>query len=464
MRKCLLLVLAIFVNLITNAQTFYVSSTEGSNMYDGLSDKTPKHDLAGIPKEGVTILLKCGDVFWGGISGYKNCTIASYGEGDRPVICGFKVLVNPNAWIEIGNGRWYLELDNTDNFRGNVEKKQDASYNNIGFIYDCKQDKIYGRNLKDLDSLKREMDFFTSNSFTLQDVKDHPFDKVYVTSEKNPSAYGNLCFPMYQSGVSDMTNCVIKGIAVAGFSRTGMVRLNGCLVEDCQIDLIGGAILLGYTKRARYGNGVELWYNRCDNVIRDCLISRTYDCATTIQANGDIKSNPQNNHIVNNRIYKCRQAFEHFMNPSDEKLVLYDDCEFSGNICYMMGENEFDSPEMRDCNILSYENKAKPIIIKKNVFFGGNHLDGSGIDDGMTDNTIYLYQGQYLYTRHWYKTPNTIIASDIQTIEQYRSITHDNSNIVVLKRKSIKAWWIDRRIRRKVGWKPVELHLERILD
>lgn len=440
-----------------------MSSSEGSDENDGLTDQNPKRDLSGIPKENVTILLKCGDVFWGGISGYKNCTLSSYGKGERPVICGFKVLVNTSAWNDEGYGLWSIDLCRSEDFRGNVEKKFDTTFNNIGFIYDPSNDRLFGRNVDALESMRDEMDFFTTSYYSKEDIEAHPFGIVTVKSARNPSELGNLCFPAAQYGVDRMTNCTIKGIAIVGFSLFGMVHLTGCYVEDCQIDMIGGAVQIGHNTRTRYGNGIELWYQYCDNTIINNLISRTYDCALTIQASGDIKSNPRNNHFVNNRIYKCRQAFEHFMNSSNGALIQYENCEFSGNTCYLMGDNEFDCPEGRDCNILSYENKAKPITISNNVFFGGNHLDGTGLDEGMENNTVFLYVDQYLHTIHWHSNKNTILSQSEDSVERYRIVAKDASRIVILTRGSVRANWIERRIRRKVSWKPVNLHLESII-
>lgn len=446
-----------------NSQTYYVSSSQGSNVNDGLTPQTPKKDLCDVPKEGVSILLKRGDVFWGNMSGYTNCTISSYGFGDRPVICGFKVLVNPDAWKFEGNQLWSLDLRNTTDFRGAIEKEPSNTINNIGFIYDPLHNRVFGRNLRSTDLLTQEMDFYTSSYFTTQDIKEHPFGTVIVKSTKNPAEMGCLCFPIAANGLSDMRNCRIQGLAIVGFSRNGIIHIQNCTVENCQIDLIGGGIFTGFQYWVRAGNGVELWYTYCDNTITNCIISRTFDCATTIQANGVIRSNPRNNRFVGNRIYKCRQAFEHFLNPSDNTLWQYDNCEFSNNICYLMGDNEFDSPELRDCNILSYENDPKEVIIRNNTFFGGNHLDGSGFSGGMNGNIIFIYEDQYLYTRHWGKDSPLITCENDDAIFLYREAIEDNSDIVVLKRGSLKARIIEWRIRRRVNWKPIRLHFEKWL-
>ena len=443
------------------AGTYYVSSTLGSNDNDGLTEQTPRKDFFGIPKKDVTIRLKCGDVFWGGLSGYTDCRICSYGRGARPVLCGFKVLANPAAWQEAGDGLWQLDLSNNSDFEGNTGT-DGPTVNNIGFIYDASADRLYGRNVVYADSLCREMDFCTSSHFSAKEVEAHPFRTVTVKRAGNPSELGPLCFPVYGSGMEKMVRCEIEGIAVVGFSLMGMHQLYDCTVTDCQIDLIGGGIQIGYGSLARLGNGVELWDGCCGNTITRCLISRTYDCATTIQANGAVKSDPYNNIFVNNRIYRCRQAFEHFINPADGSARMYFNCSFSGNVCYEMGENEFNCPEARDCNILSYENDAKSISIKDNVFFGANHLDGTGIAEGMSGNTIYVYRDQYLYTRHWHRDKKTIISGDSDSVRNYRDLSFDNSRIVVLRRGSLRARMAGNRIRRQVGWSPVDLHLERL--
>lgn len=450
--RLLSLLLWVLVSCPLHGTCYYVSSSQGSDSHDGLSELTPKKSLAGIPRKDVTIRFKCGDVFWGGISGYTDCCIESYGKGARPVICGFKVLIKPQAWRSLGNGRWVLDLSNDAIFAGNVAE-YDKEINNVGFIYDAWHDRLYGRRVMSPDSLRREMDFYTSDYFKT----------VVVKSLANPLTLGNLCFPTYQSGVERMSNCSIRGLAIVGFSKMGMERLSNCIVEDCQIDLIGGAIQIGHNKLARYGNGIELWDNCCGNTIKNCLISRTYDCATTIQANGKVMSDPRDNRFIGNRIYKCRQAFEHFINPDDGSLRQYVNCEFSENYCYNMGDNEFGCPEARDCNILSYENLEKPITIKDNVFFGANHLDGTGISTGMSGNTVYLFQDQYLYTRHWADDKRTIFSHEERAVERFKKMTRDESRIVILKRGSLRAKMIEMSMRRRINWTPVDLHLEQLL-
>ena len=450
--------------LYAQGECYYVSSSKGSNDNDGMSELSPKKDLTEVPKKNVTIRLKCDDVFFGGVSGYNNCIIESYGKGNRPVICGFKVLVNTSAWKSLGNELWELDLTRLENFRGNTESVQDEAYNNIGFIYNPKDDKLYGRNKESVVKLEKDMDFYTSSYYSKKDINDHPFKSIIIKYSGNPSELGNLCFPMYQIGISSMINCELKRVAVVGFSYMGIAYVMGCKVDDCQIDMIGGAIQVGYGIRARFGNGIEFWDGFNDNIVTNCLISRTYDCATTIQANGIINDFPRNNQFIGNRIYKCRQAFEHFINPSDGSVIQYDNCEFSNNICYLMGDNEFDCPEKRDCNILSYENKTKSITIRNNTFFGSNHISGSSVGKGMKGNTVYVYNDQYIYTQPWDNPLYHITGNREDAVESYRKIIHDDSRIVVLQRGGLRAYFIGNRIKRKIGWKPVNLHLERIIN
>ncbi len=443
---------------------YYVSSSQGNDELDGLTPRTAKRHIAAVPKKNVCVRLKSGDIFFESLSGFTDSSIEKYGNGSKPVLCGFKILKNPRAWQRVGNDIWSIDLSNVSDFTGyGIEEPTNVQLNNIGCIYDFAHDKVYGHIVRRVDSLKRDGDIFTNEYHDAEVVKNHPFRTVYFQYQNNPSTLGNLCFSMASHGVSSMRNCVLKGIAVAGFSKHGMCALNDCLVEDCQIDIIGGAIQVGYEKFVRYGNGIELWANCSNNTITDCLISRTYDTGSTIQATGNFKSCPKNNRFVGNRFYHCRQAFEHFLNPSDKSVLSYVGCEFSNNICYEMGINEFSSPEIRDCNLLSYENVQKDFSITNNIFYGAAYYDGVFVSHSIKKNTVYIYPDQYLRTAHWVQNKNTIMSSDSLGVARYKQLTDDDSEFIVLKRNSRQARTIGKRILKLVGWKRERLPLDKII-
>lgn len=119
-----------------------------------------------------------------------------------------------------------------------------------------------------------------------------------------------------------------------------------------------------------------------------------------------------------------------------------------------MGNNEFSSPEPRDCNILSYETRKKTIDIYNNVFFGGNHMYGSWKNLGKQHNTIYLYADQYLFNTHWKDGFEALLAGDRCMRMEHVALTADSSIFIVLKRGSADEVRIKRKILRQVSWKP----------
>lgn len=471
--KTLLIVFAI-VSLITNAtaqgvkltdemKTYYISSSIGDDQNDGLSEDAPKASINSIKeKQNVKILLKRGDVFYERMYSYNNCLIGSYGtDKTQPVLCGFKILTNPSAWKRVEKDVWVLSLAQESNFKG-LGIKQSAiksTMNNVGLIYDSKRDKVYGHLVKSYDLLETDGDFFMTGEHRQEYFDNHSFDTLYWRTTTDPRTLGELCFSTYSNGISSIRNCTIRDIAIAGFSIHGIAGCYDCCIENCQIDLIGGATFVrDRDPWCRYGNGIELWANNNGNLIDGCLISRTFDCATTIQGSPAKPVVVKDNHFINNRIYHCRQAFEHFLlDQGTEGHSDYENCSFESNICYEMGENEFSSPESRDANILSYETGPRSIIIKNNTFFGAPYVCGYNFGKGMTGNTVYVYPDQYLNHYHGKRNYATIDAKTSYDVQAYSQRTSDNSEITILKRGSWKSKRIGKRILKKIGWKPVKV-------
>lgn len=440
--------------------TYYISSTLGDDNNDGLTIKTPKKHLSAIVKrDNVCVRLKRDDVFFEQLQGFSSSVIESYGSGAKPVLCGFKVLITPGDWIyDDANCCWRIDLKKTDSFSGILKGDiQDKYFNNIGFLYDASKDKVYGHRVRTIGDLKEESDFFISSHFCNDSISDDTFRYLWWKTNKKPNNCGRLCFSTPLVGVRRMFSCTIRDISVVGFCF-GFTNCHHSVIENCQIDLIGGSVQIGYPNWVRYGNGIEFWGNTKNAIVRNCLISRTYDCGTTIQGGGEFITSPENIHITNNRFYHCRQAFEFWLNPSNDYKAGFINCSFTGNVCYYMGENEFSSPENRDANLLCYDRYPKPIVIEYNTFWGASHFCGSHFPDGMRNNQVYINDGQYLsYYNAKYKPVYVKSQSDI---EIYRMQSGDNSSIYVLSHKQKKK--IEKILRKKVGWKRISLHLERL--
>ena len=422
----------------------YVSSSSGDDSNDG-SMKSPLKTFAKIPKENARILLKKGDVFYEPLSGLSNCVVDSYGKGSKyPEICGLKLLKNPDAWEDMGNGVWRLDMNKTENFYGrNLEiTKGNFQLNNLGALYDAASDTVYGHKVKKLEMLEKDWDITTGEIYKPKDIDAESYRWLYVKLGKNPSSDGaKLGILTYGNGVSGLKNCTVRNIAIKGFGRHGLTGSFGGKVENVKIDLIGGSTQVGYRTWVRLGNGIEFWISGSPssnnrNHVSGCTISRTYDCGSTIQGiveKGEIVASDIT--FTGNKFYRCRQAFEHFLSNRSNGRSEYINCHFEGNFAWEMGENEFSTPEPRDNNFLTYDNKRKGMIIKNNVCYGSGIYAGTrGWAEHFGENTFYVEQGKHnlLFVYPWGKQGIEIPSNSEADIQKYRETLGDTTSKIIL--------------------------------
>lgn len=422
----------------------YVSSSAGDDSNDG-SMKSPLKTFAKIPKENARILLKKGDVFYEPLSGLSNCVVDSYGKGSKyPEICGLKLLKNPDAWEDMGNGVWRLDMNKTENFYGrNLEiTKGNFQLNNLGALYDAASDTVYGHKVKKLEMLEKDWDITTGEIYKPKDIDAESYRWLYVKLGKNPSSDGaKLGILTYGNGVSGLKNCTVRNIAIKGFGRHGLTGSFGGKVENVKIDLIGGSTQVGYRTWVRLGNGIEFWISGSPssnnrNHVSGCTISRTYDCGSTIQGiveKGEIVASDIT--FTGNKFYRCRQAFEHFLSNRSNGRSEYINCHFEGNFAWEMGENEFSTPEPRDNNFLTYDNKRKGMIIKNNVCYGSGIYAGTrGWAEHFGENTFYVEQGKHnlLFVYPWNKQGIEIPSNSETDIQKYRETLGDTTSKIIL--------------------------------
>lgn len=422
----------------------YVSSSAGDDSNDG-SMKSPLKTFAKIPKENARILLKKGDVFYEPLSGLSNCVVDSYGKGSKyPEICGLKLLKNPDAWEDMGNGVWRLDMNKTENFYGrNLEiTKGNFQLNNLGALYDAASDTVYGHKVKKLEMLEKDWDITTGEIYKPKDIDAESYRWLYVKHDKNPSSDdAELGILTYGNGVSGLKNCTVRNIAIKGFGRHGLTGSFGGKIENVKIDLIGGSTQVGYRTWVRLGNGIEFWISGSPssnnrNHVSGCTISRTYDCGSTIQGiveKGEIVASDIT--FTGNKFYRCRQAFEHFLSNRSNGRSEYINCHFEGNFAWEMGENEFSTPEPRDNNFLTYDNKRKGMIIKNNVCYGSGIYAGTrGWAEHFGENTFYVEQGKHnlLFVYPWNKQGIEIPSNSEADIQKYRETLGDTTSKIIL--------------------------------
>ena len=293
-----------------------------------------------------------------------------------------------------------------------------------------------------LEMLEKDWDITTGEIYKPKDVNAESYRWLYVKLGKNPSSDGaKLGILTYGNGVSGLKNCTVRNIAIKGFGRHGLTGSFGGKIENVKIDLIGGSTQVGYRTWVRLGNGIEFWISGSPssnnrNHVSGCTISRTYDCGSTIQGiveKGEIVASDIT--FTGNKFYRCRQAFEHFLSNRSNGRSEYINCHFEGNFAWEMGENEFSTPEPRDNNFLTYDNKRKGMIIKNNVCYGSGIYAGTrGWAEHFGENTFYVEQGKHnlLFVYPWNKQGIEIPSNSEADIQKYRETLGDTTSKIIL--------------------------------
>ena len=434
------------------ASEVYVSSTYGDDANDGSRDK-PLKTFAKIPKKDARIFLRKGDVFYEPLAGLENCVVDSYGRGSKkPLVCGLRIIKNPSAWENMGGGIWRLDMDKTENFAGRNPPAKDRGklFNNIGGIYDMSTDELHGRVLRKHSDLKEDWDMIVSSEFRREKVTPETFRYLHLKLGRNPAEFGSLALIAYGNGISGLRNCTVRNVAIKGFGRHGLTGCRGGRIENLEIDLIGGSVLVGFPNWVRLGNGIEFWINspssgsNIHNRVTGCVISRTFDCGSTIQGRAQKGKNVAEDIVfTGNKYYRCRQAFEHFLTNRADGKSAYEDCRFVGNFAWESGNNEFSTPEPRDNNFLTYDRYRKGMVIRNNVCYGSGIYAGTrGWATDFGDNVFYVEQGKHnlVFVYPWGKQGLTIPANGEADIKKYReTIGDETSKIIIVPESEVES-------------------------
>lgn len=418
----------------------YISSSEGDDSNPGTLLK-PLKSLSALRDEdrvNTCILLKAGDVFFDRLKNLQNCEIGKYGLGENPVMCGLFMLKDIEAWEYMGNDVWRLDFSKYKNFSGYQysSRTKTNQTGNVGLIYSYEDDHIYGHLVKSQEELLNDGDFFTSDVFAKDQITQETFHYLYFKWHEHPRALGNLCFVSGSYGVVNLRNCNMHDVSIVGFGYNAITSIDSTTIKNCSVDLIGGSILIGYGKWIRFGNGIEVNVSngpRFNVLVDSCMISRTYDTATTIQGSRKKIESPGNIHFTNNIIIHCRQGFEWYMNAvgSDPE---YNDCSFQHNTMLLCGDNMFNIPStMNDCCFLCQDIAFRHIEISDNICVGGNYLCTYQHYNLLHDNIVYLYPKMFLlHQKHG--ELGTIYPKSESDVLAYKDIVHDDSRIFYVEK------------------------------
>lgn len=228
--------------------TYYISSLNGNDNHDGMSEKTPFCSLKKISQiklnPGDRILLEKGSVFCGEYLHIKNCgdiagdtiEIASYGTGNSmPCIAAD------------GSGIWYQDfgtpLDNAcHQYKGDVSSAV--------LLYDCENIVIRDIEITNRDSEKTPDEYSAAHKIDrtgLAVVAQNrgTLHNIVVDGLFVHDVNGNVYNKHMNNGGIYMTS-----LKPADESRTGIARYDGVTVRNCFLKRVSRwGIAVGYTYR-----------------------------------------------------------------------------------------------------------------------------------------------------------------------------------------------------------------------
>ena len=371
-------------------QTEYFVSANGTG--DGTNNSNPI-SIRDLNEKTITsdtvIHFKKGDVFYDQLklqttsTTSPHITLDSYGtESSNPIFSQARLVKSSSAWHETATHNvWAINLDPSitdyDNLFGGTKGEYYENINNIGFIYDMEENKLYGKRCSSIDELKN-----SGTNFAF--CPDSNNSKIlYVYCDENPYDYiPNMCLALDKTILNIDSNTTISNLdfkfggahaialkVVQNSNNNEFISCSGenIKIQNCNIDCIGGSYQssTGY----RLGNGIELLIFGSNVQILNNKISNCFDTATTLQGDNGFWNNVK---ISGNTFIHNSQAFEVWSSLDPDKPNYNDgaghsmnNITFSNNICIEQGRG-WGYDERPD------KEKACDIMIK-NMKFDNNH-------------------------------------------------------------------------------------------
>ncbi len=387
--------------------TYYISCA-GNDCADGLSPETAWQTTENLSKRiqgGDTVLLRCGDTFYGtivlpdGIDSEHRTILSSYGTGDKPKICLYKLVTKAEAWEEVSPLIWRVNLANTEQYCGNIYT-EDA---NVGFLF--LNGSIYGDKRFVRSELRNYWQFYCEDPY------------VYVCSNQNPQKYADTIGFAVGNGIRLGDHSAVYGVDVFGGGCHGISGgVCDAVISDCDIHDFGGAHLRTDPRtHVRFGNGVEFWCRGRDILVEKNRIYNIYDVGVTMQGFPVPGDGWENVVFHDNIFWGNEQTFEIWTHNQEGGEGIRS-CKFSHNLCLDAGRGW--SHEVRPdrdagvhlllyATLCSYHN----ILVEDNIFCDPRtalYYKSHGEPDGKLpadyvtrNNRLYLRQDAFLMNRSY---------------------------------------------------------------
>lgn len=415
---------------------WYIDTENGNNSNNGHTKAAPLKDLSKFYYQGVsTPVLKHGDIvlikrnsvfneddthriYTNNYSQqrHEKVLISTYGEGDNPVFTAHKILDKVNLEEHTTN------IYKVDLSTPLITEGIDTTDNNIAFIYDKINDKIYSDRKFNLQDLQENMQFFIDEDILyiyIEDIDNIP-NKLYLPVNKTPLVTdANLI-------IENMTFTLTGKHGIQTSSDSGNYNI---VVRNCKFEKIGGSL---YTGTTRYGNGFECYGQGTDITVENCIFTDIYDTGVTIQGQG---ASFRNITFKHNIFKRCTQPCEQWADNSTYGGAGYVNCMFSDNLCLLSGYGfgnigrqngyAFILNNLTNLSNTEYTIKNNIFYKSKDGIYNLTSLEGTSVK--FLDNKIYGYSNQVINNQYEDLT--------MQNAEEYKNTVKQDitSDFIVLE-------------------------------
>lgn len=265
-----------------NRKTYYIAP-DGDDDNSGLSIYYPKktvNSLSGV--NNINILFECGKTY-NFDSSFKvgsNVTIASFGEGSKPIIRFYQKL--DNNFSKVADNIYVTDLKKYNSLYNGLKNKSDC---NIGHL--LINNNINWKRIVFSSDEEYSNDLLYKNRDNLSWVVDYKNGLLYLYSDVDPNNYNIEFAPPITGFSSNGNNIIIQGIEIMGVGNHAInfTNTNNVNINNCSFKYIGGSVIS--SGGARYGNAIQFW-NSTNNVVVEYNYARwIFDTCYTIQGNSE---------------------------------------------------------------------------------------------------------------------------------------------------------------------------------
>lgn len=343
--------------------TSYYVSANGSDDNDGKSPDTAiltidkLNELELMP--GDAVFFRRGDIFRGNIFMREGVTYTACGEGEKPRLYG--------SLDGIGKGKWSAtDCENVWVFNESIGGDRDVGNIciNDGKCWGIKVSRSGADRAPDSGIVFNGIERFHSGGgdfYGYKDLKhnleffhDHRDRKLYMYSTCGDPG---TCFESMEIALKlhimrgCAKNVTIDNLAVMHGGSHGIASLsmvNNFTVQNCYIAWVGGSIQFETENHyiVRFGNAIEKYgCDGCDGYyIRNCYAYQIYDCAYTVQYQGDAEQREgcvfKNVEYSNNVAEKCNTGLEVWQRntkPENNKRFVIENMQLHDNYSLFLG-------------------------------------------------------------------------------------------------------------------------------